>query len=182
MDQLSSTGSSESAENAGKRAAEVASGRVHGLYTPDQRKRRDESVWTVIQGVLAPVQFVIFGVSLVLVVRFITTGEGESSAEISIILKTMALYAIMITGSIWEKVVFDEWLFAKAFFWEDVFSMAVLALHTAYLLMLFNGWGTTHQQMYVALAAYATYLINAGQFLWKLRMARLQGSARMVAI
>ncbi|WP_432199712.1 2-vinyl bacteriochlorophyllide hydratase [Erythrobacter sp. W53] len=147
---------------------------VEPLYTADQRKRRDESVWTLIQGLLAPIQFLIFGVSLFLVIRFLTTGEGEGAAEISILLKTMALYAIMITGSIWEKVVFDEWLFAKAFFWEDVFSMAVLALHTAYLLMLFNGWGTTHQQMYVALAAYATYVINAGQFLWKLRIARLQ--------
>ena len=27
--------------------------------------------------------------------------------------------------------------------------------------------------MYLALAAYATYAINAAQFLWKLRMARL---------
>ena len=28
----------------------------------------------------------------------------------------------------------------------------------------------------VALAAYGAYVINAGQFLWKLRMARLQGA------
>lgn len=94
------------------------------------------------------------------------------------LVKTMALYAIMITGSIWEKVVFDEWLFAKPFFWEDVFSMAVLGLHTTYLLMLFNDWGTSHERMYVALAAYATYVINAGQFLWKLRMARRQSDAQ----
>jgi 3-vinyl bacteriochlorophyllide hydratase len=30
--------------------------------------------------------------------------------------------------------------------------------------------------MLLALAAYATYLINAGQFLWKLRMARLEAA------
>lgn len=123
---------------------------------------------------MAPIQFVIFGVSLFLVIRFLLTGEGQSAAEISIVLKTCALYAIMITGSIWEKAVFDEWLFAKAFFWEDVFSMAVLALHTAYLVMLFNGWGTSQDRMLVALAAYASYVINAGQFLYKLRIARLQ--------
>ena len=162
---------------AGKLAAEGTFERAPALYTPAQRQRRDESVWTVIQGVLAPVQFLIFGVSLFLVIRFLLTGSGEGAAEISIVLKTAALYAIMITGSIWEKVVFDEWLFAKSFFWEDVFSMAVLALHTAYLLMLFNGWGTSHERMYVALAGYATYVINAGQFLWKLRVARLQGSS-----
>jgi 3-vinyl bacteriochlorophyllide hydratase len=128
---------------------------------------------------LAPVQFLIFGISLYLVIRFLLTGEGEAAAAYSVVLKTCALYAIMITGSIWEKVVFDEWLFAKPFFWEDVFSMAVLAWHTAYLLMLFNNWGTSQDRMYVALAAYATYVINAGQFLYKLRMARLDVAPRL---
>jgi 3-vinyl bacteriochlorophyllide hydratase len=155
-------------------AAQAAPGAFAPLYTDAQRKRRDESGWTLVQGVLAPVQFLIFGVSLFLVVRFLTTAEGQSTAEMSVVLKTCALYAIMITGSIWEKAVFDEWLFAKPFFWEDVFSMAVLALHTAYLVMLFNDWGTSQDRMMVALAAYAAYVINAGQFLYKLRMARLQ--------
>lgn len=148
------------------------------LYTAAQRQRRDESPWTLVQGILAPVQFLIFGISLFLVIRFLLTGEGEAAAEISVLLKTCALYAIMITGSIWEKAVFDEWLFAKPFFWEDVFSMAVLALHTAYLVMLLNGLGSSEERMYVALAAYATYLINAGQFLYKLRMARLQSASK----
>jgi 3-vinyl bacteriochlorophyllide hydratase len=149
------------------------------LYTDAQRKRRNESPWTLVQGILAPVQFLIFGVSLFLVIRFLVTGEGESTAEISIVLKTCALYTIMITGSIWEKAVFDEWLFAKPFFWEDVFSMAVLALHTVYLVMLFNNWGTPQDRMYVALAGYAAYVINAGQFLYKLRMARLEAPANL---
>ncbi len=126
------------------------------------------------QGILAPLQFLVFGVSLVLVLRFLATGEGEQAANLSILIKTAVLYTIMITGSIWEKVVFDEWLFAESFFWEDVFSMAVLALHTAYVVMLWNGWGTAETRMFVALAAYATYVVNAVQFLWKLRLARLQ--------
>lgn len=153
--------------------------RSSSLYTEAQRKRRDESIWTLVQGILAPIQFLVFLCSLSLVLRFLLTGEGELAAEISILMKTLILYLIMITGSIWEKVVFDEWLFARPFFWEDVFSMAVLALHTAYLVMLFEGWGTVEQRLYVALAAYATYVINAGQFLWKLRMARLQGTHSM---
>ncbi len=147
------------------------------LYTPDQRRRRDESPWTLVQGILAPIQFLAFGISLILVCRFLTTGEGQATAEASILVKTALLYTIMITGSIWEKAVFDEWLFAKPFFWEDVFSMAVLVLHTGYLVMLFGGHGSAQQQMAVALAAYATYVINAAQFLWKLRMARLQVAA-----
>lgn len=146
------------------------------LYTADERQRRDASVWTIVQGVLAPIQFVVFLVSLGLVVRTLATGEGGLAADISIVVKTLVLYTIMITGSIWEKVVFGKWLFAPAFFWEDVFSMLVLALHTLYLVMLLGEIGTLEQRMLVALAGYSAYVINAGQFLWKLRMARLDGA------
>jgi 3-vinyl bacteriochlorophyllide hydratase len=149
------------------------------LYTADERRRRDATVWTLVQGVLAPVQFVIFLVSLILVMRYLSSGQGESAATISVIVKTMALYAIMITGSIWEKVVFGRYLFAPAFFWEDVFSMLVLALHTAYLAALAFGWLDSRGLMFLALAAYATYVINATQFLLKLRAARLDEAARM---
>jgi 3-vinyl bacteriochlorophyllide hydratase len=144
------------------------------LYTPEQRRRRDESVWTVIQGVLAPVQFAVFLISLGLVLRYLLTGEGFAAATISVVIKTLCLYTIMITGSIWEKRVFGHYLFVPAFFWEDVFSMLVLALHTAYLAVLAFGWLTPRQQLYLALAAYAAYVINAAQFLIKLRMARLE--------
>jgi 3-vinyl bacteriochlorophyllide hydratase len=142
------------------------------LYTPDQRRRRDASRWTLIQGVLAPLQFAIFLVSLALVLRFLSTGAGETAAHVSIVAKTMALYAIMVTGSIWEKHVFGRWLFAPAFWWEDAVSMVVIGLHTAYLAMLVAGIGTTGEQLAVALAGYAAYVVNAAQFLWKLRLAR----------
>ncbi len=125
------------------------------------------------QGLLAPVQFLIFLVSLVLVVRYLQTGEGAFAATVSIVIKTFALYTIMITGSIWEKVVFDKWLFADAFFWEDLFSFLVLALHTWYLVMLIGGFGSERERMILALAAYATYAVNATQFILKLRAARL---------
>lgn len=151
---------------------------MKGLYTPAERQRRDESVWTIVQGVLAPLQFVVFLISLALVSRALVSGEGTFAADASIVVKTLVLYTIMVTGSIWEKVVFGKWLFAPAFFWEDVFSMLVLALHTLYLVMLFGAIGTVEQRLIVALAAYAAYIINAGQFLWKLRMARLQGAAQ----
>ncbi|MEM9973608.1 MAG: 2-vinyl bacteriochlorophyllide hydratase [Pseudomonadota bacterium] len=145
------------------------------LYTEAERARRDATVWTIVQGVLAPAQFLVFAISLALVARYLWTGEGYLAATISIVVKTAFLYAIMITGSIWEKVVFGKWLFAPAFFWEDVFSFVVIALHTAYLYVLIMGSLDSTGQMIVALAAYAAYVINAGQFLWKLRMARLEG-------
>ena len=147
------------------------------LYTPEQRQRRDATRWTLVQGLLAPLQFLVFAVSLVLVLRYLTTGEGFGLATASIVLKTALLYTIMVTGCIWEKVVFDVWLFAPSFFWEDVFSMLVLALHTAYLVALWQGALGARGQMWLALAAYAAYVVNATQFLLKLRAARLQGDA-----
>ncbi|GJE10227.1 MULTISPECIES: 2-vinyl bacteriochlorophyllide hydratase [Methylobacterium] len=146
------------------------------LYTPAERQRRDASRWTLVQGVLAPLQFVIFLASLILVLRALVEGQGQGAAEISVVVKTLALYAIMVTGSIWEKDVFGRWLFAPAFFWEDVVSMLVLALHTAYLAALATGALGGQALLLLALAAYATYVVNAGQFLLKLRAARLEGA------
>ena len=147
------------------------------LYTPDQRLRRDATAWTLVQGVLAPVQFAIFLISLGLVLHVLVTGRGMAPALGSVVVKTLALYAIMITGAIWEKVVFGRYLFAPAFFWEDAFSMLVLALHTAYLGALATGVLGSHALMGLALAAYATYVVNAAQFILTLRAARLQQPA-----
>ena len=126
-----------------------------GLYTPEERVRRDNTIWTPVQGFLAAFQFIVFGISVCLITRY------------------------MVTGSIWEKVVFDKWLFAKSFFWEDVFSFLVLGLHTAYLWALFTDSMSTRDQLWLALAAYAAYAINAGQFLWKLKAARIQERATL---
>ena len=142
------------------------------VYTPEQRRRRDHSPWTRVQGVLAIGQFAVFVVSLALVLRFLATGEGFLAATVSVCIKTFALYAIMVTGAIWEKEVFGRYLFARAFFWEDLFSMLVIALHTAYLGAVLWGVGGAHGQMLLALAAYAAYVINAAQFLIKMRAAR----------
>ncbi len=142
------------------------------LYTPEERRRRDASPWTLVQGVLAPVQFLVCALSIGLVLRFLATGEGHTAALVSFVVKCGLLYLIMVTGSIWEKVVFGRWLFAPAFFWEDVVSMAVIALHTACLASIAFDWLSAAQQMALALAAYAAYIVNAVQFLAKLRAAR----------
>jgi 3-vinyl bacteriochlorophyllide hydratase len=156
-----------------------ATGRSHHvsqrrpLYTPEERRRRDATRWTLVQGVLAPVQFLVFLISLSLVLRTLATGEGYEAATVSVIVKTGVLYTIMITGAIWEKVVFGRYLFAPAFYWEDVFSMLVIALHTAYLAAVLAGIGDANAQLWLALAAYAAYVVNAAQFVMKLRAARL---------
>lgn len=142
------------------------------LYTEAQRRRRDASRWTLVQGVLAPLQFLVFLVSFALVVRYLGTGEGFLAATVSVVVKTLILYTIMVTGSIWEHEVFGRYLFAPSFFWEDVVSMLVMALHTAYLVALVFGILDARHQMLLALAAYAAYVVNAMQFLLKLRAAR----------
>ena len=146
------------------------------LYTADERLRRDASPWTLVQGVLAPLQFAIFLVSLGLVLRTLATGEGAGAALASVVVKTLALYTIMVTGSIWEKDVFGRYLFAPAFYWEDMVSMVVLALHSAYLAALWTGALGERALLLLALAAYATYVVNAAQFVLKLRAARLQSA------
>ena len=146
------------------------------LYSSEERVRRDRSPWTLVQGVLAPIQFAVFAVSLFLVLRYFFTGKDYEVATGSILVKTFLLYTIMITGAIWEKDIFGQWLFARAFFWEDVFSILVLVLQTAYVGALLLGWGSPRQQMMIAIAAYAAYIVNATQFLLKLRAARLEAA------
>jgi 3-vinyl bacteriochlorophyllide hydratase len=142
------------------------------LYTTEQRQRRDSSKWTIVQGFLAAFQFLVFLVSLALVMRTLLTGEGAIIANISVIFKTLVLYTIMITGALWEKDVFGQYLFAPAFFWEDAVSFIVIGLHTAYVAALMFSALSQNALMLLALAAYTIYVINAAQFLWKLKQAR----------
>ena len=87
--------------SAGKPTAEMAEYKASALYTPAERARRDASAWTTVQGILAPLQFLIFLISLALVIRYLWTGDGLGLASLSIVIKTLVLYTIMVTGSIW---------------------------------------------------------------------------------
>ncbi len=160
------------------RCAPVAHTAVTGMvYTPEQRRRRDSSPWTLVQGLLAPMQFLVFLISTGLVLRYLATGNGYEAATISVVVKTCFLYAIMITGSMWEKAVFGRYLLAPAFFWEDVFSFLVIGLHTAYLFCLAAHLLSGRQMMLLALTAFAAYVVNAAQFLMKLRAVRREAPA-----
>ena len=146
------------------------------LYTAEEKKRRDETIWTLVQGVLAPLQFFVFLVSTYLVIRYLNTGEGYQIATISVIFKTSILMLIMVTGAIWEKVVFGQYLLAPAFFWEDIVSFFVIFLHIAYVLALWINLFSEQQLMLLALVAYVAYFVNALQFLIKLRAAKMQSA------
>ena len=92
----------------GRGATAHGTWRARRCTRPAERQRRDASVWTLVQGVLAPLQFLVFLVSLALVLRYLSTGEGYALATASVVVKTLVLYTIMITGSIWEKEVFGK--------------------------------------------------------------------------
>ena len=148
------------------------------LYTPSQRIIRDRTVWTKVQAILAPLQFLVCIISLALVLRYLFTDEGYYIATVSIVVKSFLLFLIMVTGAIWEKVVFGQFLFAEAFFWEDVVSFFVIFFHGLYLYVLLSGDFLPTSQMLVALFAYFLYFINAFQFLRKLRLAKKSGQKR----
>ena len=147
--------------------------RPASLYSPAERRRRDASGWTTVQAVLAPVQFLVFLASLTLVLRTLATGQDYALAAGSVVVKTGVLYAIMLTGAAWEKAVFGRWLFALAFWWEDAVSLLVLALHSAYLVALATHGLPPRALLLLALAAYASYCVNAAQYVLKFRLARL---------
>lgn len=156
------------------RSAPSRTARGRLIYSAEERRRRDATPWTTVQAILAPIQFLVFLVSLALVLRYVATGNGWAVATASVVVKTFVLYTIMVTGAIWERKVFGRYLFAPAFFWEDVVSMIVIALHTLYLFVLFTGKADHQQQMTIALAAYGTYLVNAVQYIVKMRAARME--------
>jgi 3-vinyl bacteriochlorophyllide hydratase len=160
------------------RACGTPEKQVTGLvYTPEQRRRRDGSPWTMVQGLLAPLQFAAFLVSCGFVLHYLISGHGYEAATISVVVKTLFLYTIMVTGSLWEKAVFGRYLLAPAFFWEDMFSFLVIALHSLYLLALATGALTSQQMMLLALTAFAAYVVNAAQFVLKLRAVRREAPA-----
>ena len=149
------------------------------LYNQEERIRRDNTKWTLVQGVLAPLQFVVFLVSLGFVLNYLLYGTYENAASISVVIKTVILCLIMVTGSIWEKAVFDKYLFAKPFYWEDVVSIFVVFLHLLYLFVYFFDFLSVESQLYVALLAYFAYVVNAVQFLFKFKQARDQNSKNL---
>ena len=150
------------------------------LYTQEERYKRDKTRWTLVQGVLAPLQFIVFLVSLGLLLNYLVNETFLELALISVVLKTLILCLIKVTGGMWEKTVFGQYLFANAFYWEDVVSMVVVFLHLIYLVAYFFNLFSVEIQLFIALAAYAAYVVNAIQFLVKFRLARIENSRQVL--
>lgn len=147
-------------------------------YTPEQKAKRDNSVWTKVQMILAPLQLLAFIISVILVVHYLDTGENYVLANLSVLIKIGLLWLITITGMIWEKEVYGQWFMAPEFFWEDFFNAVALFMHNLYFVAHLLGW-SDRAIMVLMLIAYSTYLINFAQFFVKglrMRKARLDGA------
>lgn len=145
-------------------------------YTSEQLEKRNKSKWTLVQAILAPIQFLAFMISFVLVVRYLLTGQGYAIATISVLIKISLLWLITVTGMIWEKEIFGKWFLAPQFFWEDVGNAVAMVLHNIYFLARWQGW-SDQTVMALMLVAYIAYLFNCAQFVIKGLRARQQRQA-----
>jgi 3-vinyl bacteriochlorophyllide hydratase len=136
------------------------------IYTPEQRIKRDKSGWTKVQAILGPIQFLAFIVSFALVMRYLMTGEGYFVTTVSVLIKIALLWAITITGMIWEKEIYGHWFLAPQFFWEDVGNAVAIVSHNLYFVAVMAGW-SERAVMTLMMVAYCTYLINCAQFIVK---------------
>lgn len=148
------------------------------MYTAEQLARRDASVWTRVQAILAPLQFIAFLISFGLVVRYLTTGQGYALANASVLVKIALLWAITITGMVWEKEIFGHYFMAREFFWEDVGNAVAIFFHNLYFLAQALGW-SDRAVMALMLVAYCSYLVNCAQFIRRgIRAGQQRRSAR----
>ncbi len=134
------------------------------MYTEDQLRRREASRWTKVQIILAPIQFVAFIISFGLVIRYLITGEGYWVATISVWIKITLIWALTITGMLWEHDMFDHYFLAKEFFWEDIGNLIAIITHNLYFVAQWMG-ASRETVMWVMVFAYVTYLFNALQFI-----------------
>lgn len=142
-------------------------------YTPEQLEKRNNSKWTMVQAVLAPLQFLMFIISFSLVVHYLVTGNGFAIANVSVLIKIGLLWLITITGMIWEKEIFGHWFLAPQFFWEDVGNAVAMLMHNLYFLARWQGW-SEQAIMMLMLLAYVSYMFNCAQFILKGLQTRKQ--------
>jgi 3-vinyl bacteriochlorophyllide hydratase len=147
-------------------------------YTPEQSERRNKSVWTKVQIIGAPLQLMVFFISLGFVIYTLSTDNLFELTNATIMFKIAFLYFMCITGMFWEKEVFNHWYLAPQFFWEDVVTAVVMITHTIYLIALLAGVKDHKTLLALIIVAYVSYLFNAGQYVLKWLVNRPTKKAR----
>ena len=142
-------------------------------YTPEQLQKRNASVWTKVQGILAPIQFLIFLAGLTVTYLY-TKQIGITDfgwVTFFVTLKTFMLVLIFVTGGFFEQEVFGAFAFAPEFFWEDFGSAIAMVVHITYFILFYMGLDK-EILIWSALFAYLSYLINAAQLLIRLLLEK----------
>jgi len=135
-------------------------------YTPEQLIKRNASVWTEIQIILAPVQFLIFltGVTLNTLYANNLVAIDFYWISVAILFKTLFFALLFITGMFFEKEIFDTWVYSPEFLWEDIGSTVAAFFHLLYFVLAWMGYPERLLVM-EAYVAYMTYVANAMQYL-----------------
>ncbi|NTV98688.1 MAG: 2-vinyl bacteriochlorophyllide hydratase [Chlorobiaceae bacterium] len=142
-------------------------------YTPEQLERRNASVWTKVQAILAPIQFVMFLAGLTVTYLYKSDMLIHDFYWITffVTLKTLMLVLIFVTGGFFELEVFGQFAFAHEFFWEDFGSAIAMVVHLSYFILFFIGLDES-TLIWTALLAYLSYLVNAAQFVIRLLLEK----------
>lgn len=135
-------------------------------YTPEQLAKRNASVWTDVQLILAPIQFFVFLAGVTVTYLYFQNNEVFSFywVSIAILFKTFLFALLFITGAYFEKEIFGKWVFSKEFLWEDIGSTIAGAFHLLYFVFAFMG-ARENVLVIEAFIAYSTYVANALQYL-----------------
>jgi 3-vinyl bacteriochlorophyllide hydratase len=143
-------------------------------YTPEQLLKRNASIWTDIQIILAPIQFLFFIAGLTITILYANALFVPALywVSLAILFKTLFFALLFITGMFFEKEVFDQWVYSKEFFWEDVGSTVAASFHLFYF---FLAWFGASQEVLLwdAFLAYFTYVLNALQYLVRIILEKM---------
>jgi 3-vinyl bacteriochlorophyllide hydratase len=135
-------------------------------YTPEQLAKRNASVWTELQIILAPIQFIIFLIGVTLNTLY-ANNIGHIDffwISLAILFKTLFFAILFLTGMYFEKEIFDKWVYSPEFLWEDIGSTVAAFFHLLYFVLAWMGYPEKLLVM-EAYIAYLTYVINALQYL-----------------
>ena len=107
-------------------------------YTPEQLVKRNASIWTDIQIILAPIQFMFFVVGLTTTALYTNSLFVISLywVSVAILFKTLFFALLFITGMFFEKEIFNKWVYSKEFLWEDIGSTIAAFFHLLYFFWL----------------------------------------------
>uniref|UniRef100_Q3AQ29 2-vinyl bacteriochlorophyllide hydratase n=1 Tax=Chlorobium chlorochromatii (strain CaD3) TaxID=340177 RepID=Q3AQ29_CHLCH len=143
-------------------------------YNPEQLAKRNASVWTDIQIILAPIQFFFFigGLTVTILYANDLFPGGFYWVSLAILFKTLFFALLFITGMYFEKEIFNQWVYSKEFLWEDVGSTVAAFFHLLYFVLAFAGY-PRDILILDAFLAYFTYVLNALQYLVRIILEKL---------